>query len=85
MHTGLLQNGKKHGDWVEDYGEGPYVGGKRHGHWVERGSYNDESSRNDWWLYEGDYVEGKRHRLWIIKKAYERKKKVNYLNGKRVK
>lgn len=41
-HSGLLQNGRKQGSWVErdadgsrNTYEGPYVDGKEHGPWVD--------------------------------------------------
>ena len=41
-HSGLLQNGKRQGSWVErdadgsrNTHEGPYVDGKEHGPWVD--------------------------------------------------
>ncbi len=86
-------DGELHGNWsfqrsvngkVRETVKGSFKNGKRHGHWVERGNYGDEFDDDDWWLYEGPYVDGERHGLWSIDKAYEREKKVNYLNGKQV-
>ena len=59
--TGRLEDGKRHGTWVErsadgDVREGPYVEGKRHGGWVVR----YKSGRVD----EGSVVDGKRHGDW---------------------
>ena len=63
--TGHLQNGKKHGQWVERYfyrhwpreQEGLYVNGKRHGEWVTRYSDGD--------VDKVPYVKGKRHGQWV--------------------
>jgi len=63
--TGHLQNGKKHGQWVERHfsshwpweEEGLYVNGQRHGEWVTR-----------YWDGHVDkvpYVKGKRHGQWV--------------------
>lgn len=65
-NTGLLRNGKRHGDWVLRYAdgtvwEGPMVDGKRHGRWVERLA--------DGGVQEGSYVEGKRHGQWTVRRA----------------
>lgn len=58
--TGYLQDGKKHGHWVERYAngnknEGPYMYTVRHGHWVLRGG----------WERKGPYVGGKKHGKWV--------------------
>lgn len=55
--TGLIRNGKRHGQWVEreadgDVWEGPYVDGKRHGRWVFRSKYGRSLSE--------EYVNGER-------------------------
>ena len=65
-YTGRLENGKKHGRWVERYAdgrvvEGPYVKGKRHGRWVFHFETGD--------VQEGPYVDGKRHGNWVIRFA----------------
>ena len=63
VSTGILQDGKAHGRWVEpndDRGyvwEGTYVDGKRHGRWVSRFA--------DGAVLAGSYVDGKRHGRWV--------------------
>ena len=64
--TGRLQDGKRHGDWVERFAdgtvqEGPYVDGKMHGRWVLRGA--------DGSIGEGPVVDGKMHGQWVIRWA----------------
>ena len=78
--TGRLEDGKRHGTWVErsadgDVREGPYVEGKRHGDWVVR----YKSGRVD----EGSVVDGKRHGDWVERSANGRVGKGPYENGKR--
>ena len=64
--TGKLQQGRRHGQWVErgadgDVREGPYVDGKRHGQWVERNANGS--------VWEGPYVDGKLHGQWVFRYA----------------
>ena len=76
--TGVLQKGKKHGQWVEHVpgwvSEGSYKGGKAHGHWVLRGP--------DQRVYEGSYLDDKRHGLWVFNFGHA-VDKVSYLDDKR--
>ena len=59
---GHLQNGKKHGRWVERDStgkvvtEGSFVDGKRHGEWVSNTSDG---------VWKASYVDGKRHGRWV--------------------
>ena len=67
--TGRLEDGKRHGTWVErsangDVREGPYVEGKRHGGWVLR----YKSGRVD----EGSVVDGKQHGQWVWRWSSQR-------------
>ena len=79
--TGYLQNGRKHGQWVErrqrgavrEISEGPYVHGTRHGQWVW-------PSRSG--AYEGAYVNGKKHGQWIRSNGGGVNEE-SYVNGKR--
>jgi len=63
---GSYVKGKKHGQWVEDFGtfreEGPYVQGKRHGRWVEYDVPGNAS------IGKGRYVRGKKHGRWVTRK-----------------
>ena len=63
-YTGRLENGKKHGRWVERYAngrveEGPYVDGRRQGRWVWRDA--------DGTVWEGRYWDGKKDGNWVIR------------------
>ena len=60
--TGHLQEGKRHGRWVERRAhgtvwEGPYVEGERHGRWVIRDA--------DGGVWEGPYAEGMTVGRWV--------------------
>ena len=60
--TGQLQDGKKHGKWIERYpdevvAEGAYEEGNRHGRWVFRAA--------DGTTIEGDYRNGNQHGQWV--------------------
>ena len=64
--TGQLQQGKRHGRWVQRDADGgvaevPYVDGKRHGRWVQRDA--------DGGVSEGPYVDGKEHGRWVLRHA----------------
>ena len=79
VHTGRIQAGKMHGDWVwrdenGNVGEGTYVEGKRHGLWVtrspertERESDGTERREDGTVVEEGIYVDGKKHGHWVIR------------------
>ena len=63
-HSGLLQNGKRQGSWVErdadgsrNTHEGPYVDGKRHSLWIRRIEGRV--------VYDYPYVDGKEHGPWV--------------------
>ena len=78
-HSGLLQDGKRHGRWVVRFAsgtvlEGPYVDGKRHGRWVERRSDGD--------VAEGSYVDGKLHGRWVLRDADGGVTEGSYVDGK---
>lgn len=69
--TGDLDNGKKHGKWIErssineQINEGSYLESKKDGQWVEHnygGHLNAE--------VKGSYLEGKKHGKWIASKLY---------------
>ena len=79
-YSGLLRDGKEHGQWVLSFAdgtvlEGPYVDGKRHGRWVVR-----YANGNVW---EGPYVEGKRHGQWVERLANGNVYEGPYVDGKR--
>ena len=64
--TGQLQQGKRHGRWVErdasgTVSEAPYVDGKLHGRWVTRTAGGG--------MQEGPYVDGKMHGRWVFRTA----------------
>ena len=76
--TGLLQDGKRHGPWVErfasgDVYEGSYVDGKQHGHWIWRFASGD--------FAEGPYVDGKRHGHWVSRYADGQVQEGLYVDG----
>ena len=78
--TGLVRDGKRHGDWVlraanGNVFEGPYVDGKRHGDWIVRGSDGD--------VFEGPYVDGKMHGDWVLRLADGNVGGGPYVDGKR--
>ena len=70
--TGRLEDGKRHGRWVERLvawdakivQEGPYENGKRHGDWVEHTKYR---SGDDYSVHEGPYVDGEQHGQWVAR------------------
>ena len=69
--TGLLREGKRHGQWVlrDAYGnvfEGPYVEGTRHGQWVWR-MVDGNVFEGPYMEGEGPYVEGTRHGQWVFR------------------
>ena len=72
--SGRLQDGKKHGHWVE-----------RGGTWSKEGSYDYDNGR--WvggrWSKEGSYVDGKKHGRWVFRDADGNVEKGSYKNGKR--
>ena len=77
--TGLLQDGKRQGQWVIRYAdgivsEGPYVDGERQGQWVIRYA----AGRVD----EGPYVEGKKHGRWVFRDADGRVAEGPFVDGK---
>ena len=77
--TGRLQDGEKHGHWVErsaggNVVEGPYVDGKMHGDWVLRLA--------DGGVQEGPYVHGKRHGHWVARLADGNVVEGPYVDGK---
>ena len=79
--TGLLREGKRHGQWVlrdasGNFFEGPLVEGKRHGRWVIRFA----SGRVD----EGPYVAGKRQGQWVERHADGSTEVTIYKRGMRV-
>ena len=78
--SGLLRDGKRHGDWVErqPHGtvrEGPYVDGKKHGRWVLRLANGT--------VEEGPVVEGKRHGRWVIRETDGTVRDGPYVDDKR--
>ena len=78
--TGRLEDGKRHGRWVErsaegDVREGPYVDGKRHGDWVER-SANGRVGK-------GPYENGKRQGRWVMRFADGSVKEGPYANDRK--
>ena len=78
--TGHLQEGMRHGRWVERRAhgtvwEGPYVEGKKYGRWVERWPGGT--------VEEGPYVEGERHGRWVIRDADGTVREGSYVEGKR--
>lgn len=78
--TGLLQHGKRQGDWVVreangDVSEGPYVAGLRHGLWVER--------KADGAVWKGPYVAGVRQGRWVVRDDYRRVWEGPYVDGMR--
>ena len=65
-YTGLLRDGKEHGQWVLRFAdgnvsEGPYVDGKRHGDWVMRDADGNTG--------EGPFVDGKHTGHWVVRRA----------------
>ena len=79
--TGILQQGKGNGHWVEQAAflavwEGPYVEGKKHGIWDRSPGGNGpfvEDKRHGVWVegspghqFKGPYVEDKRHGQWTV-------------------
>ena len=68
--SGLLQDGKKRGHWVEGFfdglhggkDDGPYVEGMKHGEWVH--DYHGA------WVQRGPYVDGQRHGHWVESDGY---------------
>ena len=78
-HTGRLQYGQRHGQWVErsaigNVYEGPFVEGQRHGQWVERSA--------NWGVSEGPYVDGQRHGQWVFRCAESVLSEGPYVDGK---
>ena len=78
--TGHLQEGQRHGQWVErssigHVAEGPYSEGKRAGQWVFR--YPDGK------VSEGPYVEGKSHGQWVVRSANGTVEEGPFVEGKR--
>lgn len=78
--TGLLQHGKRQGDWVVreangDVSEGPYVAGLRHGLWVER--------KADGAVWKGPYAAGVRQGRWVVRDAYRSVWEGPYVDGMR--
>ena len=79
--TGILTDGKRHGQWVERYNhgtiaEGPFVDGKEHGQWVIR-------READGGVFEGPYVDGKMHGRWVLRFAKGKVEEGPYVGGKR--
>ena len=77
-HSGLIRNGKRHGDWVQrgangNVYEGPYVDGKEHGHWVGRLSNGT--------IGEGPMVDGKQHGRWVVRVPDGRTETQTWVNG----
>ena len=77
--TGHLQDGEKHGHWVERSAgtvqEGPYVDGKMHGDWVVRSAKGT--------VQEGPFVDSKMHGRWVFRLADGGVYEGPYVDGKK--
>lgn len=76
---GLYVNGKRQGEWVDNFGSyvhrGHYVDGKKHGEWVEDGWYS---------ISRGEYVNGERHGEWMEVHTHDGDmERGTYVNGKK--
>ena len=92
--TGHLQNGRKHGEWVErgqrteEGNNQPDPSGWRvsEGSYVlgiKHGQWVERSWRHDW-VSKGSYVNGKKHGQWVSRTPWrgsEQVKKITYANG----
>ena len=61
-YSGLLRQGKRHGQWVfknerGTVSEGTYVNGKKHGHWILHSASNYKE--------RGDYIDGNQDGTWL--------------------
>lgn len=87
MDEGPYVDGKRHGNWLHDFGgwiikKGPYVNGEEHGFWTE---WNHQGSPT---VMEGLYVDGEKHGRWVeyewLPMTHEKGKVVaeaEYVNG----
>ena len=78
-HTGRLQYGQRHGQWVErsaigNVYEGPFVEGQMHGDWVTRYANGG--------VEEGPYVDGKEHGRWVLRDANGTETVEQWVNGR---
>ena len=79
-HTGMLREGKHHGQWVLRFAngnvaKGPYVDGKHHGQWTLRFANGN--------VLEGPYVDGKMHGRWVFRLADGGIQEGPYVDGKK--